>query len=174
MAQGRCSAVLAMVAVVLVSAASVVQGKSYTVGDTEGWSVPSSPTFYASWAANKTFVVGDTLLFVYNRASHNVLSVTPADYADCTLTSTNKFQTGNDSIALIAGENSFLCGIPGHCGYGQKLSVNVTAATPGSPLPITPPAASPDTSKNAASGTTVTIFQVVAAAMVSLVALRAL
>jgi len=176
MAQGRCSAVLAMVAVVLVSAASVVQGASYKVGDAEGWGVPESPTFYATWAANKTFFAGDTLLFVYNKLGHNVLTVTTADYASCTLTSTNKVQTGNDSIALVAGMNSFVCGIPTHCSEGQKLSVNATAAA-GSPLPITPPApptTSPDTTPNAASGTTITIFQVVAAAMVSLVALLAL
>jgi len=175
MAQGRCSAVLAMVAVVLVSTVSVVQGAGYTVGDATGWMVPATPTFYATWAASKKFVAGDTLLFVYPRAGHNVLTVTAGDYASCALTSTNKVQTGNDTITLAAGENYFLCGIPGHCGEGQKLSVNVSAAA-GPPLPIAPsapPTTSPDTTKNAASGTTITIFQVVAAAMVSLVALLA-
>lgn len=62
MAQGRCSAeMLAAVALLLVSAAAVVQGATYTVGDTTGWTVPDTPTFYADWAANKTFVAGDAL-----------------------------------------------------------------------------------------------------------------
>lgn len=170
---------LTAVALLLVSAAAVVQGTTYTVGDTTGWTVPDTATFYADWAANKTFVAGDALLFVYNKVGHNVLIVSSADYTSCTLTSTNKVQTGNDTITLVAGSNSFVCGIPGHCSGGQKLTVTATAAaTPGTPNPITPPGPAPPTTTtpattptNAASaGTTVTVLQVLAAAMVSVVA----
>lgn len=36
--------------------------RNYTVGDKLGWLIPPvGPLFYASWAYNKTFLVGDTL-----------------------------------------------------------------------------------------------------------------
>lgn len=36
--------------------------RNYTVGDGVGWLIPpGGPIFYASWAYNKTFFVGDTL-----------------------------------------------------------------------------------------------------------------
>ena len=66
--QGRCSAMLSMV-LLLVSAAAVVQGASYTVGDATGWKIPgvmgTSATYLQDWVANKTFVVGDTLSKYY-------------------------------------------------------------------------------------------------------------
>ena len=64
MAQGRCSAVLA-VALLVVSCAAAVQGSNYTVGGAEGWSKPNGNTipdgYLATWASGKTFNVGDTL-----------------------------------------------------------------------------------------------------------------
>jgi len=113
---------------------------------------------------------------VYNKAGHNVLTVTAADYSACTLTSTNKVQTGNDTITLVAGVNSFVCGIPGHCQGGQKLSVNASAAAPGTPNPITPPGPPTTTTPaNAASaGHSLTVLQLFAAAMASVVASLAL
>lgn len=60
MAQGRCSAILA-VAVLLVSSAALAHGASYIVGDNTGWTVPPNATFYDAWASGKTFVAGDTL-----------------------------------------------------------------------------------------------------------------
>lgn len=36
--------------------------QTYTVGDTQGWIIPSSgASAYQTWAANKTFLVGDIL-----------------------------------------------------------------------------------------------------------------
>jgi hypothetical protein len=62
--QGRCSAMLSM-ALLLVSAAVVAQGATYDVGDSNGWKIPgtsnTSPAYLADWAANKTFVAGDTV-----------------------------------------------------------------------------------------------------------------
>jgi hypothetical protein len=64
MAQGRCSAVLA-VALLVVSCAAAVQGTNYTVGDAEGWSKPNGNTipdgYLATWASGKTFNAGDNL-----------------------------------------------------------------------------------------------------------------
>lgn len=53
------------VALLLVSAAAVVQGATHTVGDALGWGVPGtfnkSKTYLSDWAANQTFVAGDTV-----------------------------------------------------------------------------------------------------------------
>jgi hypothetical protein len=167
MAQGRCSAVLA-VAVLLVSSAALAHGANYIVGDTTGWVVPASnPTFYADWAANKTFVAGDTLRFVYSAARHNVMKVTPSEYAACTTTSTNVVQTGNDTVVLVAGQNSYVCGIPTHCAGGQKLTVNATAAAGTPTNPITPPGPPSAPANAAVADTTVSVFQLVAAIAVA-------
>lgn len=183
MAQGRCSAMLSVV-LLLVSAAAVVQGAVYTVGGTNGWRVPDgtslSKTYLADWAAAQTFVAGDTVVFTYNRAGHNVLTVSSTDYAGCVSSApSNRVQTGNDSILLVAGENYYICGIPGHCAGGQKVQITATAApgaTPGTPGTPSPPAApgTPAPGTGAAAGNTVTVFQVLAAVTVSVVASLAL
>lgn len=32
--------------------------------------------------------------------------------------------SGADKITLVKGMNYFICGVPGHCGRGQKIAVN--------------------------------------------------
>jgi len=143
MAQGRCSAVLA-VALLVVSCAAAVQGTNYTVGDTEGWSKPNGNTipdgYLATWASGKTFNAGDTLLFNYNPIAHSVLQVSMSDYTGCVITSPmEKYTSGNDTVKLAGGTTYyFICGTPGHCSAGQKLSV----ATTGTPAPANSAAAS--------------------------------
>lgn len=44
--------------VILTEGAAAV---THTVGDTTGWTIPSTPSFYDDWADNKTFSVGDVL-----------------------------------------------------------------------------------------------------------------
>jgi hypothetical protein len=178
MAQGRCSAMLSVV-LLLVSAAAVVQGATYTVGGNSGWTIPgnrnTSTTYLTDWLADKTFVQGDIVIFTYSAAMHNVFTVNAAAYNACTLTSPIlRSATGNDSLTLAAGANYYICGIPGHCASNQKIAITATAATPGT---ITPPAA-PGTpaapAPNNAAGNVVTVAQVMAAVMVSLVASLAL
>ena len=53
-----------LVVVVLTALAAVVQvteAVNYVVGDTTGWAVPSSSTFYTTWVNGKNFSVGDLL-----------------------------------------------------------------------------------------------------------------
>lgn len=48
----------------VVAAAALIEGTAaavYIVGDTTAWTIPSSATFYANWAASHTFAVGDIL-----------------------------------------------------------------------------------------------------------------
>ncbi|KGN60711.2 hypothetical protein Csa_019338 [Cucumis sativus] len=49
---------------------------TYIVGDSFGWNVPTSPTFYDSWAQGKTFVVGDVLALAAAMATTSTASTT--------------------------------------------------------------------------------------------------
>lgn len=53
--------------------------------------------------------------------------VTQSDYDSCS--SSNAISNSNTSPATVpltsAGTHNFICGVPGHCSSGQKLSVTV-------------------------------------------------
>ena len=53
-----------LVVVVLTALAAVVQvteAATHVVGDSSGWAVPSTSTFYTTWANGKNFSLGDVL-----------------------------------------------------------------------------------------------------------------
>ncbi|EOA35793.1 hypothetical protein CARUB_v10021025mg [Capsella rubella] len=85
-----------------------------------------------SLATGKPFAVGDTIVFNYG-AGHTVDEVSESDYKSCTLgNSISSDSSGTTSIALkTSGPHYFICGIPGHCTGGMKLSVTVAAASSG-------------------------------------------
>ncbi|XP_044494385.1 stellacyanin-like [Mangifera indica] len=102
----------------------------YKVGDSAGWTLPIiGHVNYTDWASNKTFRLGDILLFTYKNQFHNVEQVTQKNYASCIATSPiASYSSGNDSITLkTIGRKYFICGTPGHCQLGQKFGINVTA-----------------------------------------------
>jgi len=142
--EGRGSAILAVVAMVIVSAmAPGAFAANHVVGGTQAWNYPPSnnPTYYdGTWAPTQTFRVGDTLQFQYTQ-NHDVVQYgTKAEYDACAGTQVNKWTSGNDSIPLTAtGVYYYICSIPGHCPEGMKVSVSVTAAA------ATPPASPPTT-----------------------------
>lgn len=106
-------------------------------------------------------------VFNYTKAFHDVLTVTADAYAACTLTSPLlKSNSGNDTLVLVAGPNYYICGTPTHCTEGQKVTINATAAPPGT---ITPPASPGTPAGSDAAGNTVTVVQVMAAAVMALV-----
>lgn len=120
---------------------------TFTVGDNSGWIVPTGgAATYTSWAAGKTFRVGDILLFNYPANAHNVEEVTKANYDACNSTSPlATYTTPPVRVTLKkTGAHYFICGVPGHCSGGQKLAINVTgSATTPSPSPVaTPPSGS--------------------------------
>ncbi|OMO81116.1 Plastocyanin-like protein [Corchorus capsularis] len=132
---------------------------TYTVGDTLGWTVPTGgASVYETWAKNKTFFVGDILVFNYVTGAHDVAEVTRQAYQSCNGSNPlSNFTTGPTRITLRnSGEHFYICAFPGHCSAGQKLAINVTGsstATPpsSSPSPTpspsteTPPSSSPTT-----------------------------
>ncbi|KAF5740190.1 putative Blue copper protein precursor [Tripterygium wilfordii] len=114
----------------------------YTVGDTSGWVLGVD---YSTWTSDKTFTVGDKLVFNYG-GGHTVDEVSSSDYSSCTLgNSITTDSSGATTITLNkAGTHYFICGAMGHCGSGMKLAVTVGSgsSSSGSPSTGTSPAAS--------------------------------
>lgn len=70
--------------------------------------------------------------------------VSRAGFDGCNATNPISQSTnGPTNITLrTAGQHYYICSIPGHCGIGQKLAINVSAAASTAPSPQ-PSAASP-------------------------------
>ncbi|GMY35840.1 umecyanin [Fagus crenata] len=133
---------MAILFVVLTAVVHVTEAAEYVVGNAT-WSVPSSTTFYTTWAQQYNFSVGDTLVFNFATGAHDVATVSKAAYDACTLTNTLSLNTtGPFTFTLTsAGEQYFICTISNHCSSGQKLAIDVKASS-SSPTPpgvLSPP-----------------------------------
>ncbi|KAJ6857547.1 cucumber peeling cupredoxin-like [Populus alba x Populus x berolinensis] len=140
MARGLDMVFLAAIAVAALIHSSAAQS-NHTVGDTTGWAIPSTGSaFYSTWAANKTFSVGDILVFNFPASAHDVAKVTKADYDACNSSSPISVATTPPARIPInaSGEHYFICRFPGHCSNGQKLMINVSDAS-SSPSPAPQP-----------------------------------
>ncbi|KAL5701858.1 hypothetical protein ACHQM5_027150 [Ranunculus cassubicifolius] len=104
----------------------VSEAKTYTVGDTTGWTT-LVPYNYTQWSSTKTFIVGDVVVFRYNKAFHNVMQVSHEAFNDCNTSSPMAiYTTGDDSVTIKKnGHYYYLCGVPGHCQAGQKVDIRV-------------------------------------------------
>jgi plastocyanin len=130
---------------------------TYTVGDTLGWTIPpnGSAAAYTSWASRKSFKVGDVLVFNFQLSAHNVEEVTKAKYDSCSSVSPiATFSTPPVRVTLNkTGTHYYICGVPGHCSAGQKLTIKVGGGSSSS-SPATSPspaASSPSPSAGATS-----------------------
>ncbi|KAG5570038.1 hypothetical protein H5410_059804 [Solanum commersonii] len=115
---------------------------NHTVGAPKGrW---DESTDLTTWAASETFLVGDSLIFVYT-PNHDVLEVRKADYDSCQTTNAISTNGGGMTIISLAstGKRYFICGTGGHCASGMKLEVNTLATVPVVPPPSSPPVKSP-------------------------------
>ncbi|XP_060177157.1 blue copper protein-like [Lycium barbarum] len=102
----------------------------YWVGGDKGWTIDVD---YQAWAKDKTFKVGDTLVFKYTKGHHNVLKVNQTGFKDCIVTLPSEVLTsGNDAITLTSpGKKWYICGMPTHCSdHNQKLVITVEAGAP--------------------------------------------
>ncbi|KAE8710407.1 Stellacyanin [Hibiscus syriacus] len=145
-------------AIVALLQSSLAQ-RDYVVGDALGWVIPPGPSTYPTWAANRAFRVGDTLVFNFINGAHDVAKVTRANYDSCN--GANPLLMFSNSPANVTlnetGSHYFICAFSGHCSAGQKLAINVSAAVSSPapqpltavskpsprPQPTTPPASSP-------------------------------
>ncbi|KAK3230506.1 hypothetical protein Dsin_002387 [Dipteronia sinensis] len=123
MSQGRGSArhatVITALLVCLLVYVQNVQAATYTVGDSAGWSFNM-----ASWPKGKRFRAGDTLVFNYDSTAHNVVAVNRGSYSSCTAPAGAKvYNSGNDQIKLVKGQNFFICSSVGHCPSGMKIAI---------------------------------------------------
>ncbi|KAK1406733.1 hypothetical protein QVD17_38341 [Tagetes erecta] len=119
------SVVVVMVFTAIFSSISLGSAKVYTVGDSDGWALSVD---YTTWASDKTFYIGDSLVFKYD-SSHTVDLVSSTDYDTCTIgNSIASYNSGTTTIALnTTGTHYYICGIMGHCSGGMKLTVNVSS-----------------------------------------------
>ncbi|KAJ0981427.1 hypothetical protein J5N97_009682 [Dioscorea zingiberensis] len=143
-------------ALLLVSCLSLGSSTDYTVGDTNGW---SNGVDYSSWTSGKTFAVGDSLAFNYAPGVHTVAEVSSSDYDSCsTSNAINTDSSGTTTVALkTSGTRYFICGVPGHCSNGMKLSVTVAGSSNSTPsTPTSPSTTTPATTITPPSSTTPT------------------
>ncbi|KGN60692.1 cucumber peeling cupredoxin-like [Cucumis sativus] len=119
---------------------------THNVGDSLGWTIPPTSTTYSDWASTKTFLVGDNLFFNFTTGQHDVTEVTKAELDSCSGTNPiSVMRNGPASIPLsTAGTRHFICSIPTHCSFGQKLTVTVRSQS--SSPPTTAPSPSPKSS----------------------------
>ncbi|MCD7445975.1 hypothetical protein HAX54_024679 [Datura stramonium] len=141
---------IARIALVLVAILAVLPGNTvavdHVVGDSMGWGIPSGgPATYANWASQRTFRVGDTLVFNFATGAHDVAKVTKSAYDSCSSTGPVTLITvGPANITLNStGTEYFICTFGQHCSAGQKLAINVTSASTPTPSPAPSPATSP-------------------------------
>ncbi|KAL5769021.1 hypothetical protein ACOSP7_015579 [Xanthoceras sorbifolium] len=152
MARKFSKAFLVALAIATLLESSTAQSTVHVVGDALSWVVPpGGATAYTTWAANKTFNVGDILVFNFATGRHDVAEVTKAAFDACnTASPISRVTTSPANVTLnSAGEHYYICTFTGHCAAGQKLAVNVTsgpsspAPQPSTPSPVPTPTATP-------------------------------
>ncbi|MCO5607392.1 hypothetical protein L7F22_061588 [Adiantum nelumboides] len=121
----RASKALVLVFMVAILKFGVALGAQHTVGDSGGWGLGND---LQSWSTQLKFHVGDELYFPYPFGQHSVLMVSEEDYKSCNkekpISSDNGM--GNMVMPLMSEETYyFICGVPGHCEQGLRLSVTV-------------------------------------------------
>ncbi|MCO5602010.1 hypothetical protein L7F22_056137 [Adiantum nelumboides] len=131
----------------------------HNVGGSAGWTLPSIANLtYQEWDSEQSFLVGDTLFFKYDPNRHNVMVVREEDYNACNFSHPLAMYDDGETMLELDEEGTyfFICGVPGHCDAGQKLTVTVEAGRPApaaSPIPISiPPSASPAMSPSTVLG----------------------
>ncbi|KAF5741999.1 putative Cucumber peeling cupredoxin [Tripterygium wilfordii] len=111
---------------------------THVVGDTLGWTVPASgASAYTTWAANKTFNIGDILVFNFAIGAHDAAEVRKAEFDACNPANPISLLTTSPANVTInsSGEHYFICTFTGHCSGGQKLAINVSSSSGPSPAP---------------------------------------
>ncbi|KAJ3695839.1 hypothetical protein LUZ60_001216 [Juncus effusus] len=128
----------------LIGCVMQISATDYTVGDTSGW---ATGVDYSTWTSGKTFAAGDTLTFNYASGAHTVAEVSKSDYSSCSSSNAlSSDSSGTTTVTLkTAGDHYYICGVPGHCSGGMKLSVNVGSASSTTPTSPSTTPASPST-----------------------------
>nr|XP_010907480.1 umecyanin-like [Elaeis guineensis] len=103
----------------------------HIVGDSI-WTIPLNNDFYSNWSQNKSFNVGDSLVFRFEMGRYNVVQVSKREFDSCS--AENPFRTfliGPATVDLKEeGMLYFICSFGNYCLLGQKLSVPVQRPPP--------------------------------------------
>ncbi|KAJ6435827.1 hypothetical protein OIU84_000953 [Salix udensis] len=104
---------------------------SYTVGDDLGWTVPPNSSYYEEWASQKTFQIGDSIVFNSTTGNHTATEVdTREEYDYCTKTGSivkvpQRVGASYKRNFDANGTLYFLCSEGTDCEQGQKMIVKV-------------------------------------------------
>ncbi|KAI3756481.1 hypothetical protein L1987_56302 [Smallanthus sonchifolius] len=127
---------IVFMATFLVLAASI-SAKEHIVGDEKGWTLDFD---YQTWAKDKVFFVGDTLVFNYAAGTHTVAKVNGTGFQQCITSASNGILTsGHDVVSLqTPGRKWYICGVGKHCeSRNMKLVITVLPQTSApAPTPI--------------------------------------
>ncbi|CAL0304972.1 unnamed protein product [Lupinus luteus] len=134
---GRRNTVLNMVGFFIFAMAFMIiatEATTYTVGDSFGWNTPPNETFYQDWARNKTFFLGDELIFNIS-GTLMASDVSKADYDNCTKVVSGIQGSGNGTVftatLITSGPHYYICPTDDNCAKGQKFSINVESTNSG-------------------------------------------
>ncbi|XP_059287366.1 cucumber peeling cupredoxin-like isoform X1 [Lycium ferocissimum] len=100
----------------------------HVVGEDTAWIIPlNGPTAYESWASDRTFKVGDTLVFNFNALNHGVQEVSRASFEGCNMDNAigEALMTSPANFTLTPGEHYYICTDIKHCEAGQRLAITV-------------------------------------------------
>ncbi|XP_061999867.1 mavicyanin-like [Rosa rugosa] len=120
----RITAALAVIALFAVFPS--MEATQYVVGDDRGW---SSNVDYYSWIADKTFHVGDSLVFIYPTMSrHNVLVAANSDaYDNCDAAPNYGIWTSGSDVFTLPTTGTYYFTCEYDCDFGQKIKVEVNS-----------------------------------------------
>ncbi|TKV92279.1 hypothetical protein SEVIR_9G154100v4 [Setaria viridis] len=92
-----------------------------------GWCIPPSAGLYRAWADNRTFFVGDTLVFRFETGFHDVVQVGRREYEECTADDPYQiFRAGPAAVPLDStGVRYYVCTVGNYCSLGVRLYVTV-------------------------------------------------
>ncbi|KQK13966.1 hypothetical protein BRADI_1g13635v3 [Brachypodium distachyon] len=121
------AAFLAICCFLLLSMApTAVAATDHVVGGSI-WSIPTSSGHYQAWAKNRTFFVGDNLVFKFDLGMYNVVQVGSGEYEYCTWE--DPYNTFDDAPAVVnldfPGVRYFICTVGNYCELGVKIYVTV-------------------------------------------------
>ncbi|WOL15379.1 umecyanin-like [Canna indica] len=137
--------ILAAAIILFITTHHSLAHQEHLVGDSI-WSIPTSNAFYSNWANNRSFTVGDTLVFRFEMGFYDVVQVSRREFDDCTAGNPfRSFDVGPASVRLNEeAMHYFICSFGNYCLLGMKLPVPAHRlqpppinSSPDSPLPPT-------------------------------------
>ncbi|GJN23917.1 hypothetical protein PR202_gb11609 [Eleusine coracana subsp. coracana] len=126
MAMGTLGTALAGFFILFTVAPPPALAADHVVGDSV-WCIPPSADLYSAWAANRTFVVGDNLVFRFEMGFYDVVQVSRGEYDECTAGDPYKAFISSPAVVPLdfAGVRYYVCSVGNYCSLGVKFYVTV-------------------------------------------------